>query len=55
MAVDKGLDDNNIPADVIWLDIEHTNGKRYFSWDEGKFPDVRAMLSLMDVKVWIFC
>ncbi|KIY91535.1 glucosidase, alpha [Monoraphidium neglectum] len=27
-AVDAGFDDHAIPYDVIWLDIEHTNGKR---------------------------
>lgn len=26
------------PMDVIWLDIEHTNGKRYFTWDKLTFP-----------------
>eukprot|EP01123_Difflugia_compressa_P011360 TRINITY_DN4504_c0_g1_i2.p1 TRINITY_DN4504_c0_g1~~TRINITY_DN4504_c0_g1_i2.p1 ORF type:complete len:736 (+),score=138.13 TRINITY_DN4504_c0_g1_i2:834-3041(+) len=34
----------NIPYDVIWLDIEHTNGKRYFTWDEKHFPNPRQML-----------
>jgi alpha 1,3-glucosidase len=26
------------PYDVIWLDIEHTVGKRYFTWDKTVFP-----------------
>ena len=26
--VDAGFDEHAIPYDVIWLDIEHTNGKR---------------------------
>ncbi len=26
--VDAGFDEHNIPMDVIWLDIEHTDGKR---------------------------
>lgn len=26
------------PMDVIWLDIEHTDGKRYFTWDSNVFP-----------------
>lgn len=30
-AVDTGFDDNDMPYDVIWLDIEHTDGKRYSS------------------------
>ncbi|KAJ3218096.1 hypothetical protein HDU67_006654 [Dinochytrium kinnereticum] len=39
LAVDKGFDDHNIPYDVIWLDIEHTVEKKYFTWDPVKFPD----------------
>ncbi|XP_019909722.3 neutral alpha-glucosidase C isoform X2 [Esox lucius] len=38
-AVDAGFDHHNIPYDVIWLDIEHTDGKRYFTWDPVCFPD----------------
>jgi mannosyl-oligosaccharide alpha-1,3-glucosidase len=26
------------PYDVLWLDIEHTDGKRYFTWDTNEFP-----------------
>lgn len=37
--VDAGFDQHDIPYDVIWLDIEHTDGKRYMTWDEVKFPD----------------
>lgn len=29
----------DFPFDVLWLDIEHTDGKRYFTWDKTKFPD----------------
>ena len=28
LAVDANFDRHNIPYDVIWLDIEHTDGKR---------------------------
>ena len=28
MQVDAGFDEHAIPYDVLWLDIEHTNGKR---------------------------
>jgi alpha 1,3-glucosidase len=31
------------PYDVLWLDIEHTNGKRYFTWDSSLFPDPKTM------------
>ena len=30
--------------DVMWLDIEHTDGKKYFTWDARKFPDSIAMI-----------
>ncbi|KAJ1550857.1 hypothetical protein HK405_015732, partial [Cladochytrium tenue] len=43
--VDAGFDSHNIPCDVIWLDIEHTDGKRYFTWDKATFPDPKAMLA----------
>ena len=31
------------PYDVLWLDIEHTDGKRYFTWDKATFPDPKPM------------
>ena len=37
-AVDAGFDAHDIPYDVLWLDIEHTDGKRYFTWDSNYFP-----------------
>jgi alpha-glucosidase (family GH31 glycosyl hydrolase) len=37
-AVDAKFEEHNFPYDVIWLDIEHTNGKRYFTWDSNLFP-----------------
>uniref|UniRef100_A0A8C8I8Z6 Glycoside hydrolase family 31 N-terminal domain-containing protein n=1 Tax=Oncorhynchus tshawytscha TaxID=74940 RepID=A0A8C8I8Z6_ONCTS len=48
-AVDQGFDEHDIPYDFIWLDIEHTDGKRYFTWDPHKFPQPKDMLQgLMD-------
>ncbi|XP_041071218.1 neutral alpha-glucosidase C-like isoform X1 [Carcharodon carcharias] len=41
--VDAGFDVNDIPYDAIWLDIDHTEGKRYFTWDRTKFPSPREM------------
>ena len=31
------------PYDVLWLDIEHTDGKRYFTWDKNLFPNPKDM------------
>ena len=37
-SVSDGFDDNGIPLDSIWLDIEHTDDKKYFTWDPTHFP-----------------
>lgn len=37
--VDEGFDTHDIPYDVLWLDIEHTDAKKYFTWDANKFPN----------------
>lgn len=42
--MDQGFDEHDIPYDFIWLDIEHTDGKRYFTWDPHKFPQPKDML-----------
>jgi len=43
-AVDAGFDEHDIPYDVLWLDIEHTDGKRYMTWDGATFPTPRRMI-----------
>ena len=42
-AVDNGFDTHQIPYDVLWLDIEHTDGKKYFTWDATLFPNPAEM------------
>lgn len=50
-AVDQGFDEHDIPYDFIWLDIEHTDGKRYFTWDQTNFAQPKEMLQgLMNKK-----
>ncbi|KAM9842046.1 neutral alpha-glucosidase C isoform 2-T2 [Aulostomus maculatus] len=49
-AVDAGFDSHNIPYDVIWLDIEHTDGKRYFTWDPLLFPEPTGLQRHLDTK-----
>ncbi|XP_048188843.1 neutral alpha-glucosidase C isoform X3 [Perognathus longimembris pacificus] len=46
-AVDAGFDEHDIPYDVMWLDIEHTEGKRYFIWDKKRFPNPKRMQELL--------
>lgn len=41
--VDAGFDAHLIPYDVLWLDIEHTDKKKYFTWDAYAFPTPVAM------------
>ncbi|KAL0274187.1 UNVERIFIED_CONTAM: hypothetical protein PYX00_006669 [Menopon gallinae] len=41
--VAQGFDDHDIPMDVMWLDIEHTDGKKYFTWDPVRFPNPLEM------------
>lgn len=43
LAVNAGFEAHDIPYDILWLDIEHTDGKRYFTWDDKLFPDPVAM------------
>ena len=35
LAVDANFDHHNIPYDVMWLDIEHTDGKRCAPTEPG--------------------
>ena len=37
--VDQKFDLHSIPYDVIWLDLEYTDDRKYFTWDSDKFPD----------------
>jgi hypothetical protein len=48
--VDGGFDEHDIPYDVLWLDIEHTDGKRYFTWDKSLFPRPAEMQQKLAAK-----
>eukprot|EP01007_Sphenomonas_quadrangularis_P000455 NODE_12_length_2886_cov_80.128305_g9_i0.p1 GENE.NODE_12_length_2886_cov_80.128305_g9_i0~~NODE_12_length_2886_cov_80.128305_g9_i0.p1 ORF type:complete len:602 (-),score=201.67 NODE_12_length_2886_cov_80.128305_g9_i0:281-2086(-) len=50
LSVDEGFDRYQIPYDVIWLDIEHTDGKRYFTWDKHNFPTPEKMHAAIEAK-----
>lgn len=43
-TVSAKFDEYDIPMDIMWLDIEYTDGKKYFTWDKFKFPDPLAMI-----------
>lgn len=46
--VDRKFDKHKIPYDVIWLDIEYTEGKKYFTWDPMTFGDPLGMQNQLD-------
>ena len=46
--VDRKFDRHRIPYDVIWLDIEYTDGKKYFTWDPMTFSDPLGMQKQLD-------
>lgn len=41
--VDSKFDEHDIPYDILWLDIEHTVAKKYFTWDRVLFPNPEQM------------
>ncbi|KAK2067888.1 hypothetical protein P8C59_001591 [Phyllachora maydis] len=46
--VDRKMDKYQIPYDVIWLDLEYTEDKKYFRWDKNTFPDPIGMEKQLD-------
>jgi alpha 1,3-glucosidase len=44
-TVQKRFDEAGIPVDVFWLDIEYSDGHKYFMWDEKTFPDPVEMIN----------
>lgn len=48
--VDSKFDEHDIPYDVLWLDIEHTEGKKYFTWDKVLFPNPEEMQKKLAAK-----
>ncbi|XP_049988705.1 neutral alpha-glucosidase C [Alexandromys fortis] len=48
--VDAGFDEHDIPYDVMWLDIEHTEDKKYFTWDKKRFANPKRMQELLRSK-----
>ncbi|KAI1746079.1 glycoside hydrolase family 31 protein [Xylaria scruposa] len=46
--VDRKMDRYQVPYDVIWLDIEYTDEKKYFTWDNDMFKDPISMGQQLD-------
>nr|BBD49478.1 alpha-glucosidase [Trilocha varians] len=49
-TVDENFDEYDIPMDVMWLDIEYTNKKMYFTWDPIKFANPSEMVANLTAK-----
>ncbi|XP_077392790.1 neutral alpha-glucosidase C-like [Festucalex cinctus] len=50
LEVDAGFDRHRIPYDVLWLDIEHTDEKRFFTWNSKMFPDPTGLQRHLEEK-----
>ena len=51
-ALARGHRERDVPCDVLWLDIEHMDGYRVFTWDPEAFPDpARLSAGLAEVGV----
>mgnify|MGYP003361730838 CR=1 FL=1 len=48
LDVHSNFDAHEIPYDTIWLDIEYTDNKKYFTWNKALFPDPDRMMSALD-------
>lgn len=45
VTVVENFDKSDFPVDFIWLDIEYTDGKKYFTWDPIKFSNPESMIN----------
>lgn len=48
LDVHSKMDEHMIPYDTIWLDVEYTDKKKYFTWDESQFPNHIEMIKTLD-------
>lgn len=48
LEINSLFDKHQIPYDVIWLDVEYADEKKYFTWQTEKFPNPERMLAELD-------
>ena len=48
LDVHAKFDEYEIPYDTIWLDIEYTDEKKYFTWHKENFATPEKMLRELD-------
>ena len=51
MEVEKKFNELNIPFDCFWFDIEHTDEKRYFTWDPKNFGNIKQLLDKLNKSI----
>ncbi|EAY17929.1 Glycosyl hydrolases family 31 protein [Trichomonas vaginalis G3] len=44
LGVSTKLDEIGVPHDVMWLDLDHTDDKKYFTFHPSNFPEPKKML-----------
>lgn len=49
LNINSLFDEHQIPYDVIWLDVDYADSRKYFTWQPEKFPDPEGMLKELDI------
>lgn len=50
--VAQGFRDRELPADVIWMDIDYMDGYRVFTFDDEQFPDPAGLNAWLGENGW---
>ena len=48
LEVNRRLDEVNAPHDAIWMDLDYTDDRKYFTWNPNTFSDPLGMLRELD-------
>lgn len=48
LDVHRKMDEHDFPYDVMWLDIEWSEARRYFEWNKDTFPDPQGLFDALD-------
>jgi alpha 1,3-glucosidase len=46
--VSANLDKQLVPHDVLWLDLDHTDGRKYFTWEPRQFQNPESLQTDLD-------
>lgn len=48
LNVSSKLKESSFLCDAVWLDIEYSDNKKYFTWNKESFPDPEKMLKQLE-------